>query len=135
MALQQRARRRRRVDHDRAAREQAERRGEQQPVLERLLLLATSLHRTLRFDAFGRASGLPSAHVSAHERAEVVAALLVVAVLVVGRAGGREQDDVAGPRRGARGRDGALEVAAVVQRHAGAAPAPAPIAAAVSPIR
>ena len=45
VALQQRAGARRRVDHHRAAREQAERGGEQQPVLERLRLLA-SLHRS-----------------------------------------------------------------------------------------
>ena len=39
LALQQRPRGRGRVDHHRAARQQAEGRGEQQPVLERLLLL------------------------------------------------------------------------------------------------
>ena len=42
VALQERARARRRVDHHRPAGEQAEGRGQQQPVLERLLLLAVS---------------------------------------------------------------------------------------------
>ena len=46
VALQQRARARGRVDHHRAAREQAEGCGEQQPVLERLLLLASG-HQAL----------------------------------------------------------------------------------------
>ena len=45
VALQQRARARRRVDHHRAAREQTQGCGEQQPVLERLRLLA-SVHRS-----------------------------------------------------------------------------------------
>ena len=119
VALEQRARARCRVDHHRAAREQAQGRGEQQPVLERLRLLA-SVHRS--WFRHPRARPLPVR--SGDERAEVLAARLVVGVLVEGGAGRREQDDLAGARRGARRGDRALEIAAVVQRHAGGRRAP-----------
>src|SRR5215211_2551073 len=58
---------------------------------------------------------------AADQRLEVVAALLERAVLVVGGAGGREQDRLTGRGGGARGRDRPLEVAAIVERDAGRA--------------
>ena len=119
LALEQRPRRGGRVDHDRAAREQAEGGGEQQSVLERLLSPAwhQACFRRPAPDASRRRERIyVELDQGPGERPEVVAALLVAAVLVVRRAGGREQHDVAGRRGGARGRDGALEVAAVVQR-------------------
>src|ERR687897_1705112 len=84
-----------------------------------------SLRRGIRpaFDAApstppGAGSDLCRAHEGVRERPEVVAALLVARVLVVGRAGGREEHDLPGLGGGARGFDGALEIAAVVQRDA-----------------
>src|SRR5215203_1984434 len=66
--------------------------------------------------AFDGGSRTPPARRSrrrAREHLEVLAALAERAVLVVGGAGGREQDHLAGLRGGARRGDRVLEVAAV----------------------
>ena len=152
LALEQRARGRRRVHHHRAAGQEAERRREEHPVLERLLP-GSGHQSTIRqpLPDASRAISCRGAHGrrtrsrrgarqrparsrrGAHERLEVVAALVERAVLVVGRARGREQDDVAGRRGVARGGDGALEVAAVVQRDARRRERTRPAAPASSP--
>ena len=69
------------------------------------------------------------------EGAKAVAALLVVAELVVRGAGRREQHHLAGLGGRAGGRDGALEVAAAVQRDAGVGSRSAASRSAASPIR
>ena len=102
VALEQRARRGRRVDHHRAAGEQAERGREEQSVLERLLpgLWPSGLDSTGRAGRLPARHGAPLAVASAvRERAEVLAALLERAVLVIGRACGRQQHDLARRRR------------------------------------
>ena len=73
VALEQRARGRGRVDHHRAAGEQAERRREQQPVLERLLP-GPGHQTTIR--QHGSDASRRRGRSAAHERLEVVAARL-----------------------------------------------------------
>ena len=124
-------RRRGRVDHHRATGQQAERGGQQQSVLERLLRSVGPSDAP--FDAVGPDAFRVYGELR-DKGTEVLTALLVGAVLVVGRAGRREQDDSPLARLRRAAGDGALEVARVVQRHAGGSSA-ARTAGAVSPIR
>ena len=86
---EQRLRRARRVDHHRSAREQAERGGVEDRVLDRAL----PGHQ----DGFLRPAPDSSPR---DQRAEALAALLVVAELVEARAGGRQQHHLARLRGG-----------------------------------
>ena len=151
LALQQRARRGRAVDHHRPERQQAERRGQQDALLERLRRSRGFAHVRpfLGLWTFGaprgcwhpgslrrrRAEACSGARADRCRDREALAASFVVGELVEARAGRGEQHDLAGRRRGAGRGHGALQLAAVVHRDVAVRQRARRSAGASSPIR